>query len=112
METNNQEITSGWVDVLIQSGISAERYFKAARKTLDDSGMKYKASDVIALANIAASDYRSASISIAAQKVAAAIAAHGWGECPTNGIAAPPSFSDVETTAPAIGDATSQEEKS
>ena len=111
METRNQEITAGWVDVLIQSGISAERYFQAARKTLDESGMKYKASDVIALANIAASDYRSASISIAAQKIAAAIATHGRGECPTDGIAAPPSFSDVETPAP-VGDATSQEEKS
>ena len=68
METRNQEITAGWVDVLIQSGISAERYFQAARKTLDKSGMKYKAADVIALANIAASDYSPSELSIVGKR--------------------------------------------
>lgn len=109
MEGGNKEITAGWVDILIQSGISTERYFKAARKTLEESGLKFKTSDIIALASLAASDYRSASISIAAQRLADAVEGSKESECPTSGIAVRHSFRDVGLTAP-VGVAIIQEE--
>lgn len=62
-------IEAGWDILLSQSKSTAQDYFWTAERTLRDSELKYTAADVIALAQVMADDFRSTSISIAAQKL-------------------------------------------
>lgn len=62
-------IEADWDNLLRQSKATGQDYFWAAERTLRDSELKYTAADVVALAQVMADDFRSTSISVAAQKL-------------------------------------------
>jgi hypothetical protein len=52
-------ITADWGTLLRQSQETASDYFKAALNTLERSGLEFKAADVVALAQVMATDFQS-----------------------------------------------------
>jgi hypothetical protein len=65
----DQEITADWGSLFSQSMDSTESYFQHAKRTLETSGLKFTAADVVALAAVSASEFQSTCIGVAAQKV-------------------------------------------
>lgn len=64
---------ASWDTLVTQAHGTADTYFHYARRTLEKSGMKFTAADVIALAQIAARDFHSACTVAAADKQADAV---------------------------------------
>ena len=87
----NHNITAGWDTLMKQSKDTAWDYFGEAHKILEGSELKYTAADVIALAKLMTDDFRTASMSVAAQKISEALngvsTAIGGVECSLEAIA-------------------------
>jgi hypothetical protein len=69
------DVDANWDILFKQSKTSIEEYFLYAKKILEMGEVEYKASDVIALANIMAYDLRTTSILVASQNIRDAILA-------------------------------------
>ncbi len=65
----SQEIEAGWTTLLDQASYTANKYFKCALAELKNSEMEFTAADVVALARIAAMDFHTSSMHLAAQKL-------------------------------------------
>lgn len=66
------KISANWETLFSQAKDSGDSYFRAAVKTLEESDRSYTTADAIALAAVMASEFRTASIGVAAQEVAEA----------------------------------------
>ena len=58
------EITASWDVLYEQSKDNGKDYFWTALKTLKDSGLKFEAADVVALAQVMATDFLSTSLAV------------------------------------------------
>ena len=73
------DITASWSTLMQQSKDTAQDYFASAHRMLEGSGLEFTASDVVALANVMADDFHTASMGVASQKLCEAITTVGWG---------------------------------
>ena len=73
------DITASWGTLMQQSKDTAQDYFASAHRMLEGSGLEITASDVVALANVMADDFHTASMGVASQKLCEAITTVGWG---------------------------------
>ena len=63
------EITASWDDLYEQSKESGKDYFRTALKTLKDSELEFEASDVVALAQVMASDFLASTLAVGLGKL-------------------------------------------
>ena len=71
--SDSQEISAGWDTLQRQSKEQAIDYLHTARNALDKTGMKYTATDVIALAAIMQRDWHTSNIGVGLQKLAESV---------------------------------------
>lgn len=69
----NQEVTASFTHLISDASYTSNSFFKEAKRTLDESGLKYSAADVVALASVAAYDFRTSVQAINTQKMRDAI---------------------------------------
>ena len=63
------EITADWTTLVRQSQMTAQDYFQAALTTLEKSMLEFKAADVVALAQVMATDFQSTCLVIGLNKL-------------------------------------------
>ena len=73
------EIKASWDTLMQQSKDTTWGYFSEAHKILDGSDLKYTAADVVALTAVMATDFHTASMGVATQKICEALTTVGWG---------------------------------
>jgi hypothetical protein len=73
------EIKASWDTLMQQSKDTTWGYFGEAHKILEGSDLKYTAADVVALAKVMATDFHTASMGVATQKLCEALTTVGWG---------------------------------
>jgi hypothetical protein len=67
------DISASWSTLLDQAGDTADTFFRRARRILEESELKYTASDVVALAAVMADDFKTSSMGVAAQRIDSAL---------------------------------------
>jgi len=65
----NHEITADWTTLVRQSQMTAQDYFQAALTILEKSDLEFKAADVVALAQVMATDFQSTCLVIGLNKL-------------------------------------------
>ena len=63
------EITADWTTLVRQSQMTAQDYFQASLTTLEKSMLEFKAADVVALAQVMATDFQSTCLVIGLNKL-------------------------------------------
>lgn len=65
----NHEITADWTTLVRQSQMTAQDYFQASLTILEKSNLEFKAADVVALAQVMATDFQSTCLVIGLNKL-------------------------------------------
>jgi hypothetical protein len=63
------KITADWTTLMHQSQMTAKDYFKAALATIEETGLEFETADVVALAQVMATDFLSTCLVIGLSKL-------------------------------------------
>lgn len=63
------EITADWTSLMHQSQMTAQDYFRTALATIQETGLEFETADVVALAQVMATDFLSTCLVIGLNKL-------------------------------------------